>query len=312
MAKVMRKGKKVNNTAAENGADKDKTAARVAELILEALDKGVSPWHKAWKGGTLPQSAITGKPYRGINVWLLGLLPYEVPRYLTFKQCSEIGGKIKKGEHGHLVQFWKPMKVVENDAETGEEKTRRFLLNKCYIVFNVSQCEGLPEKYYKMMELKKHEPIKEAEAMWNGYADKPKTSFTSGDSAFYRPSTDEIEIPQMGQFESPEEFYAALFHEGVHSTGHEKRLNRKSFAYFNSEKYSEEELTAEIGAQLLCQLCGITNTLKNSAAYCEGWAKFIRENRTRAILDAAARAQKAVDYIMGKKREEEKKESADA
>lgn len=311
MAKVMSKGKKVNTaTAANESGHEDKTAARIAEMVLEALDNGVSPWHKAWKGGMLPQSAITGRPYRGINVWLLGMLPYDVPRYLTFKQCTELGGKVKKGEHGHMVQFWKPIRKSETDEVTGEERTKSFLLNKSYIVFNVSQCEGLPEKYYKGNEIKHHEPIKEAEAMWAGYADKPNTAFTDGDRAFYVPSMDVINVPKMGYFDSPAEFYATLFHEGVHSTGHEKRLNRKSFAKFGSETYSEEELTAELGAQLLCQLCGITTTLKNSAAYCEGWAKYIRENRTRAILDAAARAQKAVDYIMGKKYEEKKSEEA--
>lgn len=306
MAKTIRKGKKVNTVAAQNDGNGggDKTAVRIAEMVLEALDKGVSPWHKAWKGGMMPQSAITGRAYRGINVFLLGMLPYEVPRYLTFKQCTELGGKVKKGEHGHLVQFWKPMKKVEKDEATGDEKTRHFLLNKSYIVFNVAQCEGLPEKFYKGLELKNHEPIKEAEAMWDGYEDKPNTSFTDGDSAFYVPSADIINVPKMGQFDSPEAFYATLFHEGVHSTGHEKRLNRKSFSQFGTEKYSEEELTAELGAQLLCQMCGITTTLENSAAYCKSWAKFLRENRARVILDAASRAQKAVDYMTGKLKKE--------
>lgn len=283
---------------------KDFTADKIVEMILEALDKGVSPWHKGWSGGIMPCSAVTGKPYRGINVFLLGMLDYKVPRYLTFKQCQNLGGRVKKGEHGHIVQFWKPVTKVEKDELTGDEKENSFLVNKYYTVFNVEQCDGLPEEFYKVEGVKEHKPIEEAEEMWNGYADKPVTNFTDGDSAFYVPSNDEINMPKMGYFDSPEEFYATLFHEGVHSTGHEKRLNRKIRNEFGSEKYSEEELTAEIGAQLLCQMCGITTTLKNSAAYCKGWAKYIKSAPKMSLIYAASRAQKAADYIMGKQASE--------
>lgn len=286
---------------------KDFTAEKVADMILKALDEGVSPWHKTWAGGLMPCSAVTGKPYRGVNILLLGLLGYECPRFLTFKQCQNLGGRVKKGEHGHIVQFWKPIVNKVTDEETGETKSKSFMMNRSYIVFNVSQCEGLPEELYKVGEIKEHKPIEEAEAMWKGYANKPNTVFTDGDEAFYMPSRDEINVPKMGHFDSPEEFYATLFHEGVHSTGHESRLNRKIRNDFGSEKYSEEELTAEIGAQLLCQMCGITTTLENSAAYCKGWAKYIRKAPKMSIIYAASRAQKAADYIMGKMEKSEEK-----
>ena len=291
---------------------KDFTADKIAEMIIAALDKGVSPWHKSWKGngGLMPCSAFNGKPYRGINILLLGLLGYEVPRFLTFKQCESLGGKVKKGEHGHIIQFWKPLSVKEKNEVTGETEIKSILMNRYYTVFNVSQCEGLPEKLYKIEqgEIKEHKPIEEAEEIWEGYADKPQTEFTDGDEAFYAPSRDLISVPKIGHFESPEEFYCALFHEGVHSTGHEKRLARKFGGGFGSETYSEEELTAEIGAQLLCQLCGITTTLENSAAYCKGWAEYLRESPKRSIIYAASRAQKAVDFILGNMKKEDNAE----
>jgi len=279
--------------------EKMNTAERIAQTIIEQLDKGTSPWHKSWKG-IVPQS-VDGRVYRGINTLLLGCLPYEVPKYLTFNKCKEMGGTVKKGEHGHLVMFWKRMTKEETNDETGEVKKSSFMMVRGYTVFNVSQCEGLPESAYKMEGVKEHQPISEAEAIWEGYADKPQTNFTKGDTACYVPSLDVINVPEMGLFESAEEFYATLFHEGVHSTGHSKRLNRKIENGFGSEPYGKEELTAEIGAQLLCQNCGITRTLKNTVAYCKSWANSLRGMKATEILNAAARAQKAVDYMMGVK-----------
>lgn len=273
----------------------------VVKTILEALDKGISPWHKGWHGGSEPCSAKTGRKYRGINRLLLGFLPYETPKYLTFKQCQELGGRVKKGEKSHLIVLWKPCKK-EEELEDGTKKTRNFMLMRHFNVFNVAQCEGLPEEMYKNSEgEKEHKPIEEAEAMWAKYDDKPNTVFTNNDAAFYVPSMDVINVPKMGLFDSPEEFYATLFHEGIHSTGHESRLNRDLGGGFGSEKYSCEELTAEIGAQILCQMCGIESTLENSAAYCKSWAKHIRNSPKKEIISAAQRAQKAVDYIMGVK-----------
>lgn len=294
--------KKYSNTAA-----KIDTAERIAEIIIEQLDKGTSPWHKDWKGN-VPQS-VDGRPYRGINLLLMGMLPYATPKYLTFNKCKELGGMVKKGEHGHLVVYWKRYVKVEKDEATGEETNRMLWFLRPYTVFNVEQCEGLPESCYKMGNVKEHQPIAEAEAIWNGYEDKPETEFTDEDRAFYRPSDDSVHVPSMKYFNSPEGFYATLFHEGVHSTGHKSRLNRTFGEFFGTEQYSKEELVAEIGAQLLCQNCGITRTLDNSIAYCKSWAKCLRGMKAKEIIGAAGRAQKAVDWIMGNREKHEEPKS---
>jgi len=304
--------KKVNKVSATADDSKNYTADKIANLILEQLDKGVCPWRKTWKGGLVPQS-VDGRPYRGINALILGTLPYETPRYLTFAKAKEMGGSVKKGEHGYPVILWKPAKSVEKDKDgnpvldkDGNPKMHRFFTMRGYTVFNVAQCDGLPESCYKVEERKEHEPIKEAEELWGKYDDKPTTRFTNGNSAFYSPARDEINVPNMNLFDSPEEFYATLFHEGVHSTGHKSRLHRFDGGDgFGSEKYSKEELVAEIGATLLCNMCGITMTLENAAAYCKSWAEHIRGERSVEIVYAAARAQKAADWIMGKKFKEE-------
>ena len=91
-------------------------------------------------------------------------------------------------------------------------------------------------------------------------------------------------------------------HELTHSTGHPDRLNRKTLvagAPFRSPVYSREELTAEMGAAFLCAQAGIGDpTIENSAAYLNGWLKYLSSD-PKALLVAGAQAQKAADYVMG-------------
>lgn len=125
------------------------------------------------------------------------------------------------------------------------------------------------------------------------------------DSAYYRPSTDTVVIPEIGQFAEIAEYYSTLFHELTHSTGHKTRLNRlTATAHFGNEEYSKEELVAEIGAATLVNIAGIetSKSFNNSAAYIEGWSRALRENK-KMIVEASSKANKAVNYILGKKEE---------
>ena len=123
------------------------------------------------------------------------------------------------------------------------------------------------------------------------------------DKAYYRPSTDTVVVPEIGQFKEVSEYYSTLFHELTHSTGHSSRLNRITApAFFGSEEYSKEELVAEIGAATLVNMAGLETpkSFKNSAAYIQGWSKALKENK-KMIVEASGKANKAVNYILGKK-----------
>ena len=121
--------------------------------------------------------------------------------------------------------------------------------------------------------------------------------------AWYSSELDTIGIPPMERFESAEKFYCTRFHEYGHATGHPRRLHRFDIAdcsdIFGSESYSKEELVAELTAAFLCAHAGIDNTLEHSASYLQGWLKRLREDR-KLIVIAAASAQKAADYILGR------------
>jgi antirestriction protein ArdC len=125
--------------------------------------------------------------------------------------------------------------------------------------------------------------------------------------AFYDIETDHINMPRKKSFSSSESYYSTLFHELVHSTGHEKRLNRPSItemAEFGSEVYSIEELVAELGAAYLCSSAGIlTGQIKDSAAYIQGWLAKLKNDK-RFIVRASGYSQRAVDYILNIKEAE--------
>jgi antirestriction protein ArdC len=266
----------------------------VTDRILEQLEKGTVPWRKTWAApGMEPTSLVTGKPYRGINWFLLQCAPYASPEWLTYKQAKAFGGVVKKGESGWPVFFWRTYEA-ENKS-TGRKEVR--FVARYYTVFNVAQCEGL--------ELPRLEPRSEfvpnvsAESIVSGY-DGP--AIIEGPQPLYRPRTDSVEMPPATCFDDTDAYYATLFHELVHSTGHTTRLDRfgadAGHAAFGSSEYGKEELVAEMGAAFLAARTGVRGTTENSAAYIAGWLKTIRGDK-RLVVTAATAAQKAVDFISG-------------
>ncbi|TCO68220.1 ArdC family protein [Caldanaerobacter subterraneus] len=278
----------------------------VLERIFQQMERGEIPWKKGW-ADTPPINYITRKPYTGINVLLLS----KGGEYLTFQQIQQLGGRIKKGAKAEIVVFFKPYtKIIEEvDPETGEivEKEKESLVLKYYHVFHLSDTEGIPSKLKK----KEHNPLQEAEKIIAGYKDAPKITHDNPNEAYYNAVKDLINIPDKGLFYDIHEYYSTLFHEIIHSTGHPKRLNRfkeNEKSAFAADSYSLEELVAEIGAAMLCQHAGIVEkTIKNSTAYIQSWLKHLQNNKMM-IFTAAGRAQKAVDYVLGIKSEEENPE----
>jgi len=265
----------------------------ITAKIIEKLEQGVVPWRKPWINGRAV-NWNTQKPYRGINTFLL-----DAGEYATFKQIKDAGGKVKKGEKSHIIVFWKWLE--KEDAESGEVQKIPFL--RYYRVFEInSQVEGMESKRKEMTF--DHDPIEKAEEIYKGYMNSPDYTFYSG-QAVYSPTFDKINCPPLKDFTKAEEFYSTLFHEMVHSTGHKSRLARPGIitenVAFGDEVYSKEELVAEMGAAMLCGVAGIDNsTIDNSASYIQSWLRQLQDDN-RLVVQAAAQAQKATDYILGKK-----------
>jgi len=278
----------------------------VSDRILELLEAGTVPWRNPIKrggGDGWPKNLDSGKVYRGVNVFLLAATSwakgYGSDYWLTFKQAQKASGTIRKGEKSSLVVFWKQYQT--KDRESGEEITVPVL--KHYNVFNAEQCDGIepPDAAPLDPEAPPFEPLEQAAAIVAGYKDKPQIT-PGGSRAVYRPTSDEVCIPEPERFTDRENYYATLFHELVHSTGHSKRLDRgldTNLAPFGSPDYSKEELVAEMGAAFLAAVAGISPpTIEQSAAYIDGWRGKLRDDK-RLVVTAAGAAQKAADWILG-------------
>jgi len=273
----------------------------VTDQIVKQLETGNVPWHKPWKSAynvRMPHNLISKKGYKGINVWLLAFAPYDSPYFLTFKQCKDLGGSVKKGEKGFLVVFWKTYdKEVVLDGES--ETQKRYIL-RYYKVFNTEQCEGLDEKMVKFknnIDAIDFNPIEKCEEIVENMPNRPTIKHES-QRAFYNHENDFVNLPKQDSFESEEEYYSTAFHELGHSTGHKSRLGRKEANLMESHAYSKEELVAELTSAFLCGASGIENkTIDNSAAYIKNWSKALKDN-VKMVVEASQKAQKAADYIL--------------
>ena len=271
----------------------------ITERILAQLEAGTVPWRKPWNGQAgMPKNLVSGKQYRGINVFLLHSLGYDSPWFVTFKQAKESGGSIRRGEKGCPVVFWKWPTQAEKEAKAAEGK-EAFPIVRYYTVFNVQQCDGIEVPAIDVPE-REHEPLEAAERIVDEMPQRPtiKHDYTG---ASYSPTDDKVRMPKPERFEVGEGYYATLFHELTHATGHSSRLDRKldtKRAAFGSDNYSREELVAEMGSAFLCGSVGILDAqVEQSASYIEGWLKSLRNDR-RLVVMAAAQAQKAADYIL--------------
>jgi antirestriction protein ArdC len=196
------------------------TYAIVTERIINLLEQGIVPWRRPWSASGLPRNLMSKKPYRGVNLFLLSATKYVSPFWLTMKQANELGGSVRKGEHSHIVVFWKVDQIADAETETdpkkdeAQEKNRRRFVLRYYRLFNSEQCE-LPQIVLDKLpkiETHQHDPIEAAERIIAGMPNPPEIQY-AGSKAYYSPTTDRITLPPRELFTSTEEIYASLFHE---------------------------------------------------------------------------------------------------
>lgn len=313
----------VNGNEVKNSARRN-VYQIVTDKIVEQMKQGLIPWQKPWtyagSGMTdLRNCAInysTRKPYSMLNQWLLG---FRAGEYLTYKQAEKLGGKVKKGAESGMVVFWgstiirtkKKDEDVEDDDDTEPTtimEEREVPVLKYYHVFHIDDIEGIESKYAdepEDAETVMPDPIDSAEELiWDYLLREPKLKFQNdrpSDRAYYSPAADAVVVPMISQYAVKEEYYSTTFHELTHSTLPAYRCDRRDecgIAAFGSQNYSREELVAEIGAAMLCNIAGIdcSKAFKNSVGYIQSWLRQL-QNNPKWIVWAAARAEKAARYI---------------
>jgi antirestriction protein ArdC len=220
---------------------------------------------------------------------------YQTPHYLTFKQALDLGGNVRRGEHGTKVYFVKQLQVADRNGEEGE--TRIVPMMREYTVFNVDQCENLPDSINTGKPMR----VRNSDTR-DGFTDDFLRS-TGADireghgEAFYVPSHDFISMPAFDAFKAANHFYNVTFHELTHWTAHKSRLDRDLKNRFGSRNYAAEELIAELGAAFLCAEFGIDGDVRN-AGYIASWIELLKADK-RAFFTACSKASKAADYLRG-------------
>ena len=277
---------------------------KVTDRILEIMSQGRIPWNRPWTGvaedGAI--SYVTRQPYSFLNQILVG----EPGEYLTMAQVKKLGGHVKKGAKARIIVFYKNRLVTDTDEDSGEETLRTVPYLEYFHVFNLNQTEGIASKLKEKPAPPTARPDALAEEIISKYlqsADHPAfQNDQPSNRAFYNLTKDLVVVPMLKQYAAKNagEYYSTTFHELVHSTGKNTRLNRVYGHSKSDPKYAYEELVAEIGAAMLCNRAGTEtpSTFKNSAAYLQSWMQEFR-NDPKLFVQAAAKAEKAAMYILG-------------
>lgn len=295
----------------------------VAEQLIEQLRAGTAPWQRPWQPGEshslLPMNPTTGKRYQGINAIHLMGQGRSDPRWMTYKQAAGQEAQVRKGERGTPIQYWKFSEEDERRDEQGRplldaegqplkesvrlERPRVFMAT----VFNAEQIEGLPALQPQTVPL--WEGIERAEHILQ--ASGAHITHVPGNRAFYRPATDSITLPERGQFETADRYYATALHELGHWTGHEQRLHRDLAHPFGSEGYAREELRAEIASMILGAELGLGHDPGQHAAYVGSWIQVLQQDPLE-IFRAAAEAEKIHHYVLSFEQQQTQRQSQDA
>jgi antirestriction protein ArdC len=284
--------------------DKPNLYQEVTDRIIAELEAGRLPWVQPWGGAKagpgLPANAATGRRYSGINVLILWgeviAQGYPAQNWLTFRQALDLGGAVRKGERGATV-FFANRFIPKGEKARAEEKGTEpepvpFL--KRFTVFNIAQCDGLPEHLMAKPEpLPERLIIPQAEALIGATGADIRIG---GDRAYYSPVEDYIQLPPQQAFFEQINFFRTCFHELAHYSGHKTRLARDFSKRFASTAYAREELVAEMTSAFVCAALAITPTVRH-ADYIGEWLEVLREDN-RAIFRAAGQASKAADFLL--------------
>lgn len=270
---------------------------RITNRIITQLETGdhnttIRPlWHRnptSW----FPTNATTGKPYGGVNVVILADTAdehdYDTALWATYKQWQSQDAQVRKGERGTRLIKWVTKKSEPDSANTDADKQQR-LLPVTFTVFNASQVDNWQPPITEFA----HTPIERAER-W--IANTGAAINHQGNRAYYRPSSDQITMPEPTQFEDRIDYYAVTCHELIHWTAHPTRLDRPS-ATRDTDEYAFEELIAELGAAFTCARLGLSNEPRVDHADYLAYYIALLKTDPAILVKAASRAQRATEHL---------------
>ena len=306
----------------------DKPALRdfrqeVTDSIVGMLERGVAPWQKPWEPGAsslgIPFNPTSERAYRGgnaIHLMATGLeRGYEDPRWMTYKQASDNGWQVRRGEKGTQIEYWEAkqasdrtqpsrpteavMRAQRNGNNADAEKSR--FIHRVYTVFNAQQIERIPPHIPKQHTT--FEAVQAGEQILKNSG--ANIAHDQADRAFYSRSQDSIHLPPKDAFKDAAGYYGTALHELAHWTGHPSRLDRSTLTdsyRFGDVNYAKEELRAELASVFLAAQRGIPHDPEQHAAYVNSWIGALKRDKNE-IFRAAHDASKATDFILALERD---------
>ena len=285
----------------------------LADTFVKALSEKQLDWKKGWNavGQERPINAVTGKPYKGLNRFMLAMmnemsiqegLPAD-NRWATFYQVQQKGWKLKKGCHGCKVEYWEPHDFEQKKRidweeylkKSKEENSNVGIIAKYFTVFNGRDIEGLPE----LEKLPIEKQAVNDEMIVKISSGMGVSIEHGGANAYYNGSSDRIYLPLKEAFFSEYEYNATALHELSHATGAPERLNRKQGNGFGSPEYAYEELVAEISSSFMGEHLQFEQTkehIQNHIAYVQSWIQSI-QNEPDILIRAIREAENAANLL---------------
>lgn len=281
--------------------NQEQAHAKVVDRLRFLIESGeAEQWEKPWRlvAGSFPANLVSRNTYRGSNLLILALVAhfkgYSNNWWIGFKQASKMGGKVRENEKGTAIWYPKTRWYTTEDEDGNETREKYIYGFGVAYVWNLDQIDGIEAP--QVEDLDPLETIEAADALWDNWKDAPRVETGNGRAA-YKPDLDLIVMPDPETFKCPESWHITLWHEGVHGTGHEDRLDRQEMhRYFSNRPV--EEMIAEFGAQMIAGHLGLDATMHTSAGYIQHWWGHVQE-QPELLFKAAAAAQKAADYIIG-------------
>jgi len=289
----------------------------VTDNIVRMLERGVAPWQKPWEPGAsslgIPFNPNSERAYRGGNAIHLMATSlqrgYEDPRWMTYKQASDNGSQVRRGEKGTQIEYWEVRQAADktqpslpngggegtaNGGNADTEKSR--LIHRVYTVFNAQQIERIPPHTPKQQTT--FEAVQAGEQILQNSG--ANIAHDQADRAFYSRSQDSIHLPPKDAFKDAAAYYGTALHELAHWTGHPSRLDRPTLTEsyrFGDANYAKEELRAELASVFLAAQRGIPHDPEQHAAYVDSWIGALKRDKNE-IFRAAHDASKATDFIL--------------
>lgn len=307
----------------------------VFDDILKQMAKGVPPWRIPWTDslywiviGSMkylapewPSNVRAPLVLFGVYNGIVLLTHARTQKYRTNLWVSD---KVVKGLKAELVSNDEHPVAITNFDEIGNRMGKR-------LVYNIDQVKDCEKTLGLTLEVVPRAPPKKkydkSEMLLLRLKDKRHLKIKHHNAAAYSPSFDVVLMPAIEKFnlssdgtsgdtEGLAHYWATLWHEVIHWTGHPSRLNRERHREWGDQIYAFEELVAELGSAFLCAHLEIEGKLQH-ASYLDSWYRQLKQEQEtggeiapRSLITASILASAAKDFVLRNPAKDSNKQKA--